>query len=88
MHNFISRDGMDPLELLKAGRAELVENGVGMVNARALDACSDVGFTVTLGNGTKVSARRLIVATGLQDELPNIAGLADHWGKDVLHCPY
>ena len=89
MHNFLSRDGMNPLELLKAGRAELVKYGVEVVKARALDSRrSDLGFTVTLDNGMDVSARRLILASGLRDQLPNIAGLAQHWGRDVLHCPY
>lgn len=89
VHNFPSRDGMGPLGLPKAGRAEPVRYGVEMVNARALDSRrSNAGFTVTLGNGTEVSGRRLILATGLKDKLPNIAGLADHWGKDVLHCLY
>lgn len=89
MHNFLSRDGMNPLELLKEGRAELVKYGVEVINTRALDSRrSDSGFTITLGNGTEVSARRLILATGLKDQLPNIAGLAEHWGNDVLHCPY
>ncbi|MCW2130886.1 NAD(P)/FAD-dependent oxidoreductase [Arthrobacter sp. VKM Ac-2550] len=89
MHNFLSRDGMNPLELLKEGRAELVKYGVEVINTRALDSRrSDAGFTITLGNGTEVSARRLILATGLKDQLPDIAGLAEHWGNDVLHCPY
>lgn len=89
VHNFLSRDGLGPLELLKAGRAELVKYGVEMVHARALDSRrSEVGFTVALDNDTEVSARRLILATGLKDQLPDIAGLAAHWGKDVLHCPY
>lgn len=89
MHNFLSRDGMNPLELLKEGRAELVKYGVEVIHTRALDSRrSDAGFTITLGNGMEVAARRLILATGLKDQLPDIAGLAEHWGNDVLHCPY
>jgi thioredoxin reductase len=89
MHNFLSRDGMNPLELLKEGRGELVKYGVEVIKTRALDSRhSDAGFTITLGNGTEVSARRLILATGLKDQLPDIAGLAENWGNDVLHCPY
>ncbi len=65
VHNFLSRDGMNPLELLKAGRAELVKYCVKVINAQALDSRrSDAGFTVTLDNGTEVSARRLILAAG------------------------
>ena len=46
------------------------------------------GFVVELGDGSAVGARRLLVATGLVDELPEVAGVAELWGSDVLHCPY
>ncbi|MBA2889204.1 thioredoxin reductase [Nonomuraea soli] len=45
-------------------------------------------FVVTLADGRSVRARRLLVTTGLVDELPPIPGLRERWGKDVLHCPY
>ena len=48
----------------------------------------DGGFRVALDDGREVSARRLLVATGLVDELPDVPGLAERWGRDVLHCPY
>jgi thioredoxin reductase (NADPH) len=48
----------------------------------------DGGFTVTLDDGSAVTARRLLVATGLVDELPDLPGVAERWGRDVLHCPY
>jgi thioredoxin reductase len=43
---------------------------------------------VTLTDGRSVCARRLLVATGLSDELPDIPGLRERWGRDVIHCPY
>jgi len=46
------------------------------------------GFAVTLAGGREVRARRLLVATGLADELPDIPGLRARWGRDVVHCPY
>jgi thioredoxin reductase len=46
------------------------------------------GFTVTLTDGRTVRARRLLVTTGLVDELPDIPGLRGRWGRDVVHCPY
>ena len=49
---------------------------------------SDDAFTVELADGTRVPGRRLLVTTGLADVLPDVAGLAERWGKDVLHCPY
>lgn len=45
-------------------------------------------FLVTLGDGRVVAARRILVATGLADELPEVAGLRERWGNEVLHCPY
>ena len=89
MHNFLSRDGYGPLELLKEGRAELVKYGVEIVNRYVFDTRrGEEGFILALDNGTEVSARRLILATGITDQLPAIPGLAEHWGNDVLHCPF
>src|SRR5690606_35444524 len=49
---------------------------------------SDTGFEIGLSGGTTVQARRLILATGLVDELPDLPGVRELWGKSVLHCPY
>ncbi|MFF8602353.1 NAD(P)/FAD-dependent oxidoreductase [Streptomyces sp. NPDC015232] len=46
------------------------------------------GFALDLADGRRVQARRLVVTTGLVDELPDLAGVAERWGRDVLHCPY
>ena len=51
-------------------------------------ARDDDGFLVALDDGREVRARRLLVTTGLVDELPDVPGLAERWGRDVLHCPY
>ena len=51
-------------------------------------ADGDLRFTVTLADGTTLLARRLLVATGLRDVLPDVPGLAEHWGRGVVHCPY
>jgi len=57
--------------------------------ARPLEARPDAdGFIVTLDNGASVSAARLLLATGVRDELPPVPGLAERWGKSVFHCPY
>ncbi|MFG2806148.1 NAD(P)/FAD-dependent oxidoreductase [Streptomyces massasporeus] len=45
-------------------------------------------FTLVLAGGRTVRARRLVVATGLKDELPAVAGVAERFGRDVLHCPF
>ncbi|MEU2349450.1 NAD(P)/FAD-dependent oxidoreductase [Modestobacter sp. NPDC049651] len=88
-HNFLTRDGVPPLELLAAGRAEVASYGGELREGRAVSAeRTDDGFTVTLADGGQVSARRLLVTTGLVDELPDVPGLRERWGRDVLHCPY
>ncbi|WP_037062573.1 NAD(P)/FAD-dependent oxidoreductase [Pseudonocardia acaciae] len=86
MHGFVSRDGMDPARLLEVGRAEVVGYGGELIDGRVTRI--DTGFTVHLAGGRALGARRILVATGLRDELPDIPGLRERWGRDVLHCPY
>ncbi|MEU0117957.1 NAD(P)/FAD-dependent oxidoreductase [Streptomyces bobili] len=88
MQGYLSRDGMSPAEFLATGREEIARYGVELVRDRAVDAARDGGFTVTLAGGRTVRARQLVVATGLKDELPPVEGLAERFGRDVLHCPY
>jgi thioredoxin reductase len=86
MQGFLSRDGMPPAELLAAGRAEVTGYGVQLVEDRVLDVRP--GFTVTLVSGRTLTARRMLIATGVSDELPDVDGVRERWGKDLLHCPY
>lgn len=86
LHGFLSRDGMPPAALLEVGRAEVAGYGAALLDARVDHV--DPGFTVRLAGGAALSARRLVVATGLRDELPEIPGVRERWGRDVLHCPY
>ncbi len=90
MHGYLSRDGMSPADFVAAGRAEVAGYGVELVDGRVrtVDGDVDHGFTVEVEGGGRVRARRLVVATGLTDVLPSIPGLAERWGRDVLHCPY
>ncbi|MEU3606748.1 NAD(P)/FAD-dependent oxidoreductase [Streptomyces sp. NPDC035033] len=89
MQGYLSRDGMSPAEFLAAGRRELLAYGVEVRHGEVTAAVPDGdGFALTLADGTGLTARRLVVATGLVDELPEIEGLAARWGRDVLHCPY
>ncbi|MER5753924.1 NAD(P)/FAD-dependent oxidoreductase [Streptomyces sp. NPDC002088] len=90
MQGYLSRDGMAPAEFLAVGREEIARYGVELVRDRAVDAARDAGgeFDVTLAGGRTVHARQLVVATGLKDELPAVAGVAERYGRDVLHCPY
>lgn len=89
MHGFLGHDGASPLELLKTGRDEVAAYGVEIVTGHATQASKvDGEFVVGLDTGLRVRARRLLAATGIVDELPDIAGLAQRWGRDVVHCPY
>ncbi|AWT47464.1 MULTISPECIES: NAD(P)/FAD-dependent oxidoreductase [Streptomyces] len=88
MQGFLSRDGMAPAEFLAVGREEIARYGVELVRDRAVDARRADGFLVTLAGGRTVRARHLVVATGLRDELPDVPGVAERFGRDVLHCPY
>ncbi|MFG1941893.1 NAD(P)/FAD-dependent oxidoreductase [Nonomuraea sp. NPDC048826] len=89
VHGLLARDGMPPGELLERGRAEVRHYG-GRVVTGEVEAASrdDDGFEVTLTDGRTVRARRLLVTTGLVDELPDVPGLRSRWGRDVVHCPY
>ena len=90
MHNYLSRDGMSPKEFLAIGRDEARRYGAHFVDGTAATA-SRVGagpFVVELDDGRSVTGRRLLVTTGLVDELPAIDGLRERWGRDVIHCPY
>ena len=89
VHGFLSRDGIPPGELSAAGRAEVAHYGGEFLDAEAVTAKSvPGGFEVVLESGDAVTARRLVVTTGALDELPDVPGLAEHWGRDVVHCPY
>ncbi|MFB9462338.1 NAD(P)/FAD-dependent oxidoreductase [Streptomyces cinereospinus] len=88
MQGYLSRDGMPPAEFLATGREEIARYGVRLVRDRAVDVTRGADFAVALASGRTVRARRLVVATGLRDELPAVPRLAERFGRDVLHCPY
>lgn len=88
MQGYLTRDGMPPSEFLALGREELARYGVELARDRVVEVTRGEGFTVVLAGGRTVRARRLVVATGLKDELPAVAGVAERFGRDVLHCPF
>ncbi|WSA86583.1 NAD(P)/FAD-dependent oxidoreductase [Micromonospora sp. NBC_01796] len=89
VHGFLSHDGISPHELLETGRKEVDHYGGLLLPGEAVRARrTGDGFEVTLGDGRLVTARRLLVTTGLVDELPDVPGVRERWGRDVLHCPY
>ncbi len=86
MQGFLSRDGMPPAELLAEGRAEVTGYGVEIISDRV--ATIDPQLVVRLAGGRVLEARRILLATGVTDELPDIPGVRERWGRDLLHCPY
>ncbi|ETK37530.1 NAD(P)/FAD-dependent oxidoreductase [Microbispora sp. ATCC PTA-5024] len=89
VHTYLGREGTPPLDLLATGRSEVAAYGGRVAEGEVVTAGrDDDGFLLGLGDGSAVRARRLLVATGLTDELPDVPGLAGRWGREVLHCPY
>jgi thioredoxin reductase len=86
MQGFLSRDGMPPAELLKLGREEVTGYGAEVID----DTVTHIegGFIVSLASGETLHARRILLTTGARDDLPDIPGVRDRWGRDLLHCPY
>lgn len=90
-HGFFGQDGKPPAQIVREAAAQLdayptVQRIDGEVRTAARDA--DGRFHVTLTDGRRASADRLVLATGIRDELPALPGLAQRWGVSVLHCPY
>jgi thioredoxin reductase len=88
VHGLLSRDGIPPLELLRAGREDVARYG-GEVRAATVTAAHRDGeeLVLTTADGEE-RVPRIIVATGLRDHLPDIPGLRERWGTDVVHCPF
>jgi thioredoxin reductase len=86
LHGFLSRDGAAPRDLIAAGRAEVTGYGGHLVDDTVV--AIEPGFRVRLAGGSSLAARQILVTTGLRDELPDIPGVAERFGRDVLHCPY
>lgn len=89
MHGVLGHDGTNPADLLARGRAEVQAYGVELREGRVAELSEDDdGLRISLVGGEVLTARAAIIATGVVDRLPEIEGLADRWGRDVLHCPY
>ena len=88
-HNVLGQEGTSPLQLLERGRAEAENYGVKII-VGAVDSLSgslEQGFTVNVDQRA-FTADRIVLATGLKDELPKIPGLQEAWGTSAIHCAY
>jgi thioredoxin reductase len=98
MHGYLGSDGLPPAMLLAAGRDEVAHYGGDLMDGRATGVTRHVDdhdtalggprFEVRLADGQLLSTRRVLVTTGLRDEIPDIPGVRERWGRDLLHCPY
>lgn len=90
LHGFLTRDGIEPAELLRIGREQLAPyQGVDFRQSEVVDAKrSDSGFTLALADNTTINCNKLLLATGVKDELPEVEGIVQLYGRSVFHCPY
>lgn len=92
VHGFITREGMNPLDLITAGREDVQSYGGVIISGTAVNAAATGDplhrFSTTLDDGTVLRSRRLLLTTGLTDQLPDLPGLSERWGREVLHCPF
>lgn len=89
-HGFLTQDGKPPEAIAAEGRSQLLAySTVQWLDAQAREAQrTDGGFVVSLEGAPSVTGQRIIIATGVIDQLPNLPGLAERWGRHVFHCPY
>ncbi|KGE16027.1 NAD(P)/FAD-dependent oxidoreductase [Sphingobacterium deserti] len=89
-HNFLTQDGRPPAEISALGKERvLAYPSITWLDDRAVKAePSTTGFTVKTKHGDVLRAKKIILATGIQDNLPSIPGFRDCWGITVIHCPY
>lgn len=89
MHGFLSRDGLPPPELLRIGREQLQPYGVEVIDTEIKNAQRSEGiFEVTSAQGQTFKSRKLLLATGIIDNLPEVEGFDDLYGVSAFHCPY
>ncbi|AYF99249.1 NAD(P)/FAD-dependent oxidoreductase [Protaetiibacter intestinalis] len=88
-HGLLGLEGINPLEFLARGRDEVASFGGEIVHGKVVAVSPDPDrFAVHLADGNALAAGTLLIATGVTDEFPPIAGLRERWGHDVVHCPY
>jgi thioredoxin reductase len=90
LHGYLTRDGIAPAEFLEMAREEVKRYpSVEFHRSKIVDARrTSGGFTVECLGGLRFSTRKLLLATGVVDELPQVEGLPELYGRSVHHCPY
>jgi thioredoxin reductase len=89
LHGYLTRDGINPLEFLRVGREELRQYGIAPREATVAEITTvENGFAVQLEGGERVDARKVLIASGVRDLVPEVPGIRECYGKSVHHCPY
>jgi thioredoxin reductase len=90
MHCYLSREGTPPAEFLRLARADVARYpSIELREQEIVEiACGPSGFAATLAGGAQVIARRVVLATGVVDELPKVKGVEELYGRSVHHCPF
>lgn len=90
VHGYLGHEGTPPSQLTAVGREEVRSYGGEVLRGRVVGVQPQDGgrFRVALTGGHVLLARRVLVTTGLRDELPDVEGLVEHWGRGVAHCPF
>ncbi len=89
-HGFLGLDGYSPSAIKEKTWQQLqAYESVTIIEDKVIDINKEVqGFSVKINNGETIACKKIILATGLKDELPDIKGVKARWGKTVIHCPY
>ena len=90
MHGFLSREGIDPAEFRRITREDLKKyDTVRLEHAEVSEChCMEGGFEITLVDRRKFRARKLLIATGVVDNVPDVPGIRELYGQSVFHCPF
>lgn len=91
LHGFLTRDGTSPDDFRRMAREELARyDTVRVESARVVNATQlgPDGFEIGLGDGRRFRSRKLLLATGVADNVPDVPGIGDFYGSSVFHCPY
>lgn len=89
-HGFLGQDGRAPSAIMREAVAQLLKYPTARLLPGEVQSAvqEDNHFTLRLADGTEHHAKRLVLATGVSDTLPDIPGMSERWGETVLHCPY
>ncbi|MCK0148068.1 NAD(P)/FAD-dependent oxidoreductase [Arenibacter sp. F26102] len=89
-HNFLTQDGKTPKEISTLAKHQVEQyNTVSFINDLAINGQKiPLGFEIEKENGKTFTAKKIILATGVKDIIPNIKGFSECWGISVIHCPY